>query len=117
MGKAYNQQYHSDAHTQRKGSMQCGACGKPITSGEYRSAQKSANYDWHYVTHHRACCESDPQWAKKDAANVKRQARDEALLRACEVFRSKWDIDDLDDLIDSLTPEPVQSEYEEEDPQ
>lgn len=53
--------------------MQCGACNKSITEGEYRVYQKTGKHDWWYVTHHRACCADDPKWAKKDAADQKRQ--------------------------------------------
>lgn len=50
----------------RFGTMNCGACGKDITEGDYRVYQKSGGHDWHYVTHHRACCADDPNWEKRD---------------------------------------------------
>ena len=106
MGKPYGQRY-CNAATSKHGEMRCGGCSKPIVSGEYRVAQKSANHDWHYVTHHRECCASDPAWSKRETEVARRAVRDGQLLAACKAFKAKWSVDDLDELIDDLTPEPV----------
>jgi hypothetical protein len=89
MGKPYNQQY-LDVSGSSHGSMQCGHCGKQITEGEYRCAQKSANHDWHYVTHHRACCEADPGWAKKDKARQAVESLTERITHDVKALLAKY---------------------------
>ena len=74
MGRPYDHQYE-DAGNSRAGEMICGECRKPITEGEYRSYKREKNWDWRYVTHHRACCANDPAWAKRDAAAATHKAR------------------------------------------
>lgn len=89
MGKSYGHQYLT-ANGSRHGLMRCGACGKDITEGDYRVAQKSAAYDWHYVTHHRACTESDPGWAKKDAVSKKVEQATERIQNDVKALLAKY---------------------------
>ncbi|AXQ68940.1 hypothetical protein HOU00_gp185 [Caulobacter phage CcrPW] len=103
MGRPYDHQYYCDTGS-RHGEMRCGGCGKPITEGPYRVYKRTKAYDWYYVTFHRACCEDDPQWAKLDAAREASLARDQRLYAAAVRFRDKWQVDDLDDLIERLSP-------------
>lgn len=114
MGKPYGQQY-LEVSGSSHGTMVCGACNQPISQGEYRVAQKSANGDWHFVTHHRGCCAADPGWAKKDGAIAKQRDRNARLLEAAKAFRDKWGVDGLDELIDDLTPEPPLNLADDED--
>ena len=103
MGRPYGHQY-CDASSSSHGTMRCGGCGKQITEGPYRVYQRTKAYDWYYVTFHRACCADDPMWAKKDAAREASLARDLRLYAAAVQFRDTWGVDDLDDLIERLSP-------------
>jgi len=118
MGQPYGHQL-LNAATSSTGEMNCSTCKKPITDGEYLSYQKTANWDWHYVTHHRICSMSNPKWAamwdKRDRQVAAHLARNEALLAAAVEFRDKWKVGDLDDLIERLTPAPVFDDVEDED--
>lgn len=103
MGRPYGHQY-CDASSSRHGEMRCGGCGKPIIEGQYRVYQRSKAYDWYYVTFHRRCCADDPQWAKLDAAREDSLIHDMRLYAASIQFRELWGVDDLDDLIERLSP-------------
>lgn len=93
---------YADASWQALGLMRCSVCGKKVEKGP------DGQYRWHetpraYVVTHRACCADDPTWAEKDA-DEKTQADQRAALRAAAVdFAAQWNINDLDDLIESLT--------------
>lgn len=102
MSKPYNHQYLSTPGSSC-GTMVCGACGQPITNCEYRSYQRSDKDEgWRFVTHHRDCCANDAGWAKLDAARASSIDRDRIMLAQAEAFRDRWNVDDLDDLIDDL---------------
>lgn len=90
---------YCNAQSSRHGTMQCTACGKQITEGEYRYRQKSKGGDWRYVTQHRACAQEDSQWALLDAEREAALDRGKALSRACRQFQKEWGIDDLNDYI------------------
>lgn len=91
---------YTDASGSQHGLMVCGACHRKIETGPYRYRETEEAF----IVHHRACSESDPEWAKQDQENAARLARQAALLAACKAFRAEWGVDDLDDLIRSLTP-------------
>lgn len=96
MSKAWG---YSDARCSGHGTMQCTACGKPITEGEYRYRQKSKGGDWGYVAQHRTCTLDDPRWAELDENRAASLEQQKALSRACREFREKWGVSELDDHI------------------
>lgn len=67
MGRPYDHIYETASSGSRYGAMTCAGCAGPITEGEYRCYKRTKNYDWGFVLHHRACCSTDPMWAKLDA--------------------------------------------------
>lgn len=90
--------YH-DVSYARHGTMQCTACGTPITEGEYRCRQKFKRGDWKYVTQHRGCTPEDPSWGERDERREESIEKHKALSRACREFREKWGVEELDDYI------------------
>jgi hypothetical protein len=80
--------------------MVCCSCGKPIEAGEYRWREKADAY----VTQHRACSPDAPEWRSLDANRKAQSGHNERLLAAAVAFRARWSVDDLDDLIEGLTP-------------
>lgn len=91
--------YVHDASTTRHGIMVCAGCGKPIDKGQYRVKDTPDAY----INHHRDCVPHDPKWAEFDAEAAERKRNKEMLLADAEAFRNRWSVDDLDDLIGSLT--------------
>lgn len=81
----------------KSGLMICSSCNKSI-EGEYRCRDAGEKY----ITQHRKCCATDPNWATLDQqSQAQKQHRDE-FLKAAIAFRDRWDTDALDDLIESL---------------
>jgi len=91
--------WQGDASSSAHGEMKCISCGKLITEGEYRYRQKSRAGDWHYQSQHRACSESDPAWVELDACRSAAITQAKELSRACRDFKTKWDVEDLNDYI------------------
>jgi hypothetical protein len=52
---------------------------------------------------HRACCADDAGWKKVDAEQAARDRRNDEMLADAIAFRSKWGVNDLDDLISDLS--------------
>lgn len=116
MGKLYDFQYFGTESKSSTGQMICGACGKRIEPGEveWRSAKRNKRGDWHYVTHHRACCSDDAGWKKwdKEGEDARRAAAE--FLDDALAFLRKWGIKDLEDTVDELyrTGRISREEYE-----
>lgn len=101
MGRAFDFEY-LDAAGNKCGEMVCASCSQKITTGEFRAYKRHRRGDWVFVTHHRACCADAPGWVIHDAARAKHEKTVGDLLEAAKEFRRRWDIDDLDDLIECL---------------
>lgn len=89
---------YADAKHQKLGEMRCSVCHVIVRSGLYRHYETPRSY----VVTHRSCCESDQHWAILDAQDMQQKKHRADLLSECIAFAKKWQIDDLDDLIDSL---------------
>lgn len=87
-----------DARTSRHGLMKCSACGNDIKDGPYRYRDAGDRY----ITQHKACSLSDPQWAEMETRQSWIAASNKALLDAAKSFRDEWKIEELDELIESL---------------
>jgi len=111
MGKPYSHQYFGEGSGCSHGTMVCAKCSRKIVPGaSYRVYQQSCKDDygqpdWMYVAHHRECCADDPQWAKRDAAEVKYKSDQGVRITAFKEFAAKWGITELDDLIEELEHE------------
>lgn len=79
--------------------MRCNTCKKGI-KGQYRS-WFSYKLDG-YINDHKACCIDDPMWNKLENNELKLKEYHKSLLDACQEFKEKWNVDELDDLIESL---------------
>lgn len=90
---------YASAQNMKLGPMNCFVCGKKISTGLYRYREKPECY----VVQHRACVPDDPQWARIDAENAQYQKRNQEMLADCIALRDKWQISDLDELIDALS--------------
>lgn len=101
MGRPYDHQY-LDTRGASCGTMICGGCNSPIREGQFRAYKRTKNYDWGFVTHHRACCSEDPAWAKQDVAAAAHEQHCSDLRAAAIAFRDRWIITDLDELIRDL---------------
>jgi hypothetical protein len=80
------------------GLMKCAGCGKQITDGQFRYRET----DDAFVTQHRACSESDANWARMDEALARNTADARLKMAAFVEFRDRWQTDALDDAIDEL---------------
>jgi hypothetical protein len=98
MAKNHHWRY-ADAASCKVGLMRCTYCGKRITAGSFRYRETEEAY----LPQHRACSENDPKWAELDRENKIRTTRMRDMLTAAKAFREQWKVDDLDDLIESLT--------------
>lgn len=90
---------YANGTSQKIGLMICSRCSKPIT-GEYRNRERE--YD--YVLEHRECCPEDPRWQVIDRDREKVRTDCATMLAEAKAFRDKWDVSDLDDLINGLEP-------------
>ncbi|OZI59916.1 hypothetical protein [Bordetella genomosp. 11] len=97
MAKLRNYSY-AEASSVQVGLMRCSVCNGKIRRGQFRYyATPDA-----YVSQHRSCCADDPKWKKLDEQAAAWRARQVALLADAQAFRAKWQISDLDELIDGL---------------
>lgn len=83
---------YATASNSSHGEMRCYVCGKFIEAGAYRYHETPNAY----VTAHRACTESDPEWEKIDSRNAASEKWRRGLSEACVEFRSKWGVTELD---------------------
>jgi hypothetical protein len=95
MAKSFD--YCNVSHSSH-GLMKCALCGKKITEGDYRTREKPKAY----VTWHRACCLEDPKWAQIEADRATHSERIRNMHADAIVFRGKWGVSDLDELIEEL---------------
>lgn len=99
MAKKYNW-YYSTLPGHTCGTMQCTACGKKVTVGEFRYRITSKAY----LVQHRACSKDDPYWAKLDSERNERYQNMKVRLTAFIEFKAKWDveIEEFDEEIEAM---------------
>jgi hypothetical protein len=90
---------YTNAATSSTGIMVCSVCRKAITEGEYRYFDNGDAY----INQHRACTESDAQWALMDHQRIEGMARYSKFVAACVEFKAKWGVTELDEYIGEET--------------
>jgi hypothetical protein len=96
----------ANAASSSYGEMLCSYCKERITTGQFLAAKKTIDRwgDWEYVTMHRKCSETDhaKTWGAFDLKKASDTYQQQQLLAACKEFRGKWNVSELDDLIQDL---------------
>lgn len=104
--KAYDLQFFIAPALCSFGTMICANCGKPINGerDDFRAGKVSDKDEgWRFVTHHRHCLSDQAGFHAAERSIAERQAHQASLLKAAQDFRAEWRINDLDELIASLS--------------
>jgi hypothetical protein len=95
MGKPYDHQYFGENSNCTTGTMICAGCNKPIQPDQsFRSYKRSKAHDWDFVTHHKKCCLTDPEWARIAARQQQQASRHAQILQDLRAVAKKYSITD-----------------------